>query len=227
MGRGLRVEMALLLTGVMQRPHISTAPHLGDAGCPRTRGLEVLPPQHDGAVSCAACQSSAHPWACAELQWHASAQGGPVWRSGPAGPEHPPAGRPVPSPGQAFSVWLAAMSILTVGWQHLPAYALPPWLRWVGRWAAPGGALAPGRAAPPPPYQACRPCAWRRWPGSPAQHPRHALRAWVGSRPRFDARLRRAVGVAAGVPGRASGVCGVGGGNASLAVTSKSKTAPF
>ena len=62
----------------------------------------------------------------------------------------------------------------------------------------PDGALAPGWVAPSPPYQACRPCAWRRWLGSLAEHPRHALRAWVGSRPCFGARLRRAVGVAGG-----------------------------
>ena len=83
---------------------ISTAPHLAQAGCPHTRGLEGVPAQHDCAVSCAAWHSSGHPWVCAELQWHATDQGCPVWRSGHAGPEHPHTARLVPSPDQAFSV---------------------------------------------------------------------------------------------------------------------------
>lgn len=103
-GQGLQVVMAQLLTGGWQGPHISTAPHLAQAGCPHTRGLEGVPAQHDCAVSCAAWHSSANPWVCAELQWHATDQGCPVWRSGHAGPGHPHTARLVPSPGQAFSV---------------------------------------------------------------------------------------------------------------------------
>ena len=88
----------------MQGQRISSVQFLLQAGSPSAWGLERVTLQHVSAPSCAACHSSAHPWACSELQWHAGVLGGPNQPSEPAGPEHPHAAQLVPSPGEAFSV---------------------------------------------------------------------------------------------------------------------------
>ena len=62
-------------TGVMQGLRISSVPDLLLSGCLSAGGLERVTLQHVSAVSCAACHSSGHPWACAELEWDAQALG--------------------------------------------------------------------------------------------------------------------------------------------------------
>ena len=120
MGQGLRVKMKLLQITVMQRPQISTASHIFHAGSLRSRGLHGVPPQQERAPSCGPCHTTGRPWACAEVQWHAGALDGPVWRFGQCMPNTPHAAKLVPSPNQAFSVRMVGMSMLTVEWQHRP-----------------------------------------------------------------------------------------------------------